>query len=254
MNALKRKIKILELLKEHESVEVAHLTKLLGVSKVTVRADLDNLALKGLLIRTHGGAMLPENLELVRVLANTLEEQKKEKYAICNAAAGYIKPGMNVIIDSGSTTVHLAKIIRAMDITVITNSVLVLQELMGSTSVELLIAGGILRKPSLSLMGDHASYMFDQIHGDQLFLGASGFSIEKGITSTNIIEAETKKHMIRNASQVFLLADSSKLERMFIANVCGWDAIDYFITDALSLAHSARLAEKGVKVIIAPTV
>ncbi len=77
MNAVKRKIKILELLKEHESVEVGQLTKLFGVSKVTVRADLDNLERKGLLIRTHGGAMLPENLELVRVLANTLEEQKK---------------------------------------------------------------------------------------------------------------------------------------------------------------------------------
>lgn len=250
MNAVKRKIKILELLKEHESVEVDQLTDLFGISKVTVRGDLDDLERKGMLIRTHGGAMLPENLELVRRLANTLEEHKAEKFAICQAALRMIETGMNIIIDSGSTTVHLAKLVKTMQLTVITNSVLVLQELMNSDTVELLVAGGMLRKPSLSFMGEPASFVFDQIHADILFLGVSGFSIERGITCTNIIEAKTKKHMIRNASKVVLLADSSKLERMFIANVCDWDAIDYFITNDLPSEAIQRLAERGVKVIL----
>jgi len=250
MNAVKRKIRILELLKEHESVEVDQLTDLFGISKVTVRGDLDDLERKGMLIRTHGGAMLPENLELVRRLATTLEEHKAEKFAICQAALGMIETGMNIIIDSGSTTVHLAKLVKAMQLTVITNSVLVLQELMNSDTVELLVAGGMLRKPSLSFMGEPASFVFDQIHADILFLGVSGFSVERGITCTNIIEAKTKKHMIRNASKVVLLADSSKLERMFIANVCDWDAIDYFITNDLPPEATRRLAERGVKVIL----
>lgn len=251
MNAVKRKIKILELLKEQESVEVEQLTRFFGVSKVTVRGDLDDLERKGLLIRTHGGAILPENLELVRVLANTLEEHKNEKMAICKRALQFVQDGMNIIIDAGSTAVHLAKLVQGMHLTVITNSVLVLQELMNADSVELLVAGGILRKPSLSFMGESASHVFDQIHADILFLGVSGFSIERGLTGTNIIETQTKKHMIRNASKVVLLADSSKLEKMFIANICDWDSIDYLITDNLPREAKERLEEKGVKVLLA---
>jgi DeoR/GlpR family transcriptional regulator of sugar metabolism len=251
MNAVRRKMRILDLLREHESVEVEQLTALFGVSKVTVRNDLDDLERKGMLIRTHGGAMLPENLELVRVLANTLEEHKGEKLAICRAALRFLEPGMNIIIDAGSTTVHLAKLVQAMNLTVVTNSVLVLQELMNSETVELLVAGGMLRKPSLSFMGEPASFVFDQIHANILFLGASGFSIDRGITCTNIIEARTKKHMIKNASKVVFLADSSKLEKMFIANVCDWDAIDYFITDDLPADAIAQLNERGVQVVIA---
>ncbi len=251
MNAVQRKIQILELLRNQESVEVEQLTRLFDVSKVTVRSDLDDLERKGLLIRTHGGAILPENSSLVRLLSNTLEERKDEKYAICKSAMQFIEPGMNIIIDAGSTTVHLAKLVNGMGVTVITNSVPVLQELMNSETVELLVAGGILRKPSLSFMGAPASFVFDQIHADVLFLGASGFSIEHGLTCTNIIEAETKRHMIRNATKVCLLADSSKLGKMFIANVCGWDSIDCFITDCLSDEHRTALANLGVTTVIA---
>ena len=251
MNAVKRKMKILDLLKEKESIDVETLTSLFGISKVTVRGDLDDLHKKGLLIRTHGGAMLPENLSLVRVLSNTLKEHENEKYAICKEALSFVSPQMNIIIDSGSTTVHLAKLVHSIPLSVITNSVLVLTELMNSEQVELFVAGGVLRKASLSLMGDPSSYFFTQIHADVLFLGSSGFSIDKGISCTNIIEAQTKKQMISHASKVVLLADSSKIEKMFIAHVCDWNDIDYFITDALEDEQRQRLEQQGVTVIIA---
>jgi DeoR/GlpR family transcriptional regulator of sugar metabolism len=210
MNSIERKLEILEILKHRETVEVSELTKLFEVSKVTIRGDLDDLERKGMLIRTHGGAMLPENLALVRRLSHTMEEQKEEKIAICRGALDLIKDGMSIIIDSGSTTVHLARMVADRQISVLTNSVPVIQELMNSPSVELFVSGGVLRKPSMSLMGAGASFMLDQIHGDILFLGAAGFSIKQGITGTNIIEAETKRQMIKNASAVCLLADSSK--------------------------------------------
>lgn len=253
MNSIERKLSILKLLRDSNSVEVNDLTRLYGVSKVTIRGDLDDLERKGMLIRTHGGAMLPENLELVRRLSNTLEERREEKIAICRSALNLIKDGMNIIIDSGSTTVHLARMVSDRRVSVITNSILVIQELMNSPTVELFVAGGVLRKPSMSLMGAAASFMFEQLHGDILFLGAAGFSIEQGITGTNIIEAETKKQMIKNTSMVCLLADSSKREKMFIAHICGWDSIDYFITDHLDKRDNAILAEQGVKVIISPS-
>ena len=253
MNSIERKLGILKVLKESNSVEVNHLTKLFGVSKVTIRGDLDDLERKGMLIRTHGGAMLPENEDLIRRLSHTLEERKEEKTAICRSALNLIKDGMNITIDSGSTTIHLARLVADWRISVITNSLLVIQELLNSPTVELFVAGGILRKPSMSLMGAAAAFMFEQLHGDILFLGASGFSIEQGLTSTNIIEAETKKNMIKNSNTVCLLADSSKKEKMFLAHICGWDSIDYFITDHLEEADRTRLAEQGVSVIISPS-
>ncbi len=251
MNAVKRKIKILDVLKEKESIDVETLTTLFGISKVTARGDLDDLHKKGLVIRTHGGAMLPENLNLVRVLSNTLKEHENEKYAICKEALSFIHPDMNIIIDSGSTTIHLAKLVHSIPLSVITNSVLVLTELMNSEQVELFVAGGVLRKASLSLMGDPSSYFFSQIHADVLFLGSSGFSIDKGVSCTNIIEAQTKKQMIEHASKVVLLADSSKLEKMFIAHVCDWEKIDYFITDSMSEENKRILEQRGVSIIIA---
>ena len=253
MNSLERKLKILKLLKESDFLDVNNLTKLFGVSKVTIRGDLDDLERKGMLIRTHGGAMLPENQDLIRRLSHTLEERREEKAAICRSALDLIMDGMNVIIDSGSTTVHLARMLATWRVSVITNSVLVIQELMNSPSVELFVSGGILRKPSMSLIGATASFMFEQLHADILFLGAAGFSIDKGLSGINIIEAETKRQMIKNSSTVCLLADSSKREKMFLAHVCGWDSIDYFITDYLEDADLTRLSEQGVKVVISPS-
>ncbi|NCB03779.1 MAG: DeoR/GlpR transcriptional regulator [Spirochaetia bacterium] len=212
---------------------------------------VDDLHKKGLLIRTHGGAMLPENKALVRVLSNTLKEHEKEKYAICEKALSFISPEMNIIIDSGSTTVHLAKMVHSIPLSVITNSMLVVNELLDSEHVELFVSGGLLRKASLSLMGDPSSYFFSQIHADILFLGSSGFSIEKGVSCTNIIEAQTKKQMISHASKVVLLADSSKIGKMFIAHVCNWQEIDYFITDFLEDEQRIKLEALGVQVIIA---
>jgi DeoR family fructose operon transcriptional repressor len=194
--------------------------------------------------------MLPENLSLVRKLSHTLTEKRDEKYAICRSALKFIKPGMNIIIDSGSTSVHLAQMVRDMNISVITNSVLVVQELMNSPTVELFVAGGSLRKSSMSLIGPASSFMFDQIHADFLFLGTSGFSIDKGLTATNIIEAETKRQMIKNASAVCLLADSSKQDKMFLANICGWDAVDHFITDSLKEPDREKLAALGVNTMM----
>lgn len=241
----------MELLNTEDSVKISQLTELFGISRVTAREDLDDLGRKGLLIRTRGGAIHPENIPMVKLLASKLTEEQREKKAICTAALPLISPRMNIIIDGGSTMVHLARLVSKMKITVITNSILVIQELKDAPDVEVFVAGGTLRRPYMALMDTATSFMFEQIHADILFMGAPGFSIEKNITTRTILDAEIKKQMIKNASLVCLLADASKREKMFMANICGWDAIDYFVTDALDPGDQARLAKMGVKVIIA---
>ncbi|PKL06286.1 MAG: DeoR family transcriptional regulator [Spirochaetae bacterium HGW-Spirochaetae-9] len=251
MNAFERKRRIMEMLDKKESIEVVELTKLFGISKVTARNDLDDLEAKGLLVRTHGGAVLAEKRNFVRLVSNTLNENSDRKRRICEAAAKMVEPGQIIIIDSGSTTVHLAPLVSELPITVITNSVLVVQKLMGAEQVQLIVAGGLLRRPSMSLMGVHARHSIEEVRGDLLFLGASSVTADQGITCNNIIEADTKKAMIRSVTKVCLLVDSSKFGKVSLAKICDWDSIDILITDAIDPETRGSLEAHGVQIIIA---
>ncbi|HWR11142.1 MAG TPA: DeoR/GlpR family DNA-binding transcription regulator [Rectinemataceae bacterium] len=249
MNSIERKRRIMELLDAKESIEVVELARLFSISKVTARNDLDDLESKGLLVRTHGGAMLAEKHDFVRLIRNTINENSDKKKKICALASRLVEPSQSIIIDSGSTTVHLAHHIVDRAVTVITNSALVIQELMGAEQVELMISGGVLRRPSMSFIGAHARHSFEQIHADILFLGAAGVSLEHGITCTNLIEADTKQAMIRGVSKVCLLADSTKFGKVSLAKICGWDSVDMLITDEIDPAMRAALEAQGVQVM-----
>lgn len=249
VNGYERKIEIVRLLEEKGKVNINQLAESFGVTKVTIRSDIDSLETRGLLLRTHGGAVLPENHQLVRRINHTLHERRKEKEGIARVARTLIEPGSTVLIDSGSTTAILAHHLKDMRLTVITNSVLVLQELVGSETVELLICGGALRKPDMALIGEIARSFYEQLNADIVFLGANGYSVEKGISCANLIEAQTKKHMIKSAQKVCLLADSSKQNRLALAHVCDWEDIDILVTDSLGAADRESLAGYGVEVI-----
>ncbi len=251
MNAFERKRRIMELLEKKESIEVVELTGLFGISKVTARSDLDDLEAKGLLVRTHGGAVPAEKRSLVRLVSTTLNENIDRKRRICETAARMVEPGQIIIIDSGSTTVHLAPPVAELPVTVITNSVLVVQKLMNAEQVELIVAGGLLRRPSMSLMGVHARHSFEELRADLLFLGASGVSADQGITCNNLIEADTKKAMIRSATKVCLLVDSSKFGKVSLAKICDWDSIDILVTDAVDPGTRLDLEAHGVQVLTA---
>lgn len=251
MTAVERKQHILDLLKKQEIVEVSQLCKVLDVSKVTIRADLDDLESRGMLVRTHGGAILPENQKYVRLITNTMQEYPEEKSRIALLAMTLLSPGETVIIDSGSTTVHIADTIAEhRPSMVVTNSLLVVDKLRGNENFELFIAGGMFRKEGFSVIGNYACACFEQIHADILFMGATGISVEEGVTCTNLIEADTKKAMIKHSRIVALLADHSKIGVISTAHVCDWSSIDYFITDALDASSRATLEAQGVTVMI----
>ena len=249
MNAAERKRNILDILREKESVQVGELTEIFNVSKVTIRTDLDDLEQKGLLVRTHGGAMIAERQELVRLISNTINECADKKKLIAQLASSLIVPGSAIIIDSGSTTVHLTRHIEQIPLTVMTNSLLVIQNLMAAGNIELVVAGGSLSRQSMSLTGNHARECFRQVHADMLFLGASGFSASSGVFCTNLIEADTKRAMIDSAAKVCLMVDSTKTGKTSLARICDWSSIDMIITDSMSSDDKKRFEEIGVSVL-----
>ncbi|MDY7027306.1 MAG: DeoR/GlpR family DNA-binding transcription regulator [Spirochaetota bacterium] len=251
MLAGQRKERIAELVTQNGRVFVADLAEQFGVTRVTIRNDLESLENRGVLERTHGGAISAENPGFLRYITDTIHENADKKEAIADAAARMIEPSTTVMIDSGSTTAYLARRIRDHHVTVVTNSALVAQELVNAEPVELLITGGALRRPSMAYIGEPARLFLSQTRTDLMFLGATGFDIEHGISCTNLIEAETKRSMMKSSLKVCLVADSSKLGKVSMARICGWEDIDVFISDDIDPELAERLELLGVETISA---
>lgn len=249
MNKLERQIKIIEELKMEGVVNINSLHEKLNVSKVTIRSDIDELDQKGYLLRTRGGGVLSKNRNLVRLVEKTIHEYEYEKDQIARTAVKLVKPGMRIIIDSGSTTSFLPRYLKDLNLTVITNSLIVVHELSGLENISLIVSGGSLRNESQSLIGIPSLSFFDNMNADLLFLGATGFSVERGASTSDIMEAETKKMMISSSEDVYLLIDSSKIGKNSLSKVCRTSEITGVITDSISNKILQQLTDNNVLVL-----
>ena len=250
MNVNERRDQIIRILTSEEYVTVEALSRTLDVSKMTIRTDLDSLEKKGLLMRTHGGATLTEKKAMSRMISKTINEFRPQKSMIARTASSFIEEGSTIIIDSGSTTVHLTRFLGDKHLTVVTGSIPVIADLSSNEELEIVVLGGMLRRASMASIGYFARGQLEKIHADILFLGASGYT-EDGLYCSNVIEAETKLAMMDCSGKIVLLADSSKEGRTAFANVSGWDKVDVFITDSISPEMKVKLEDKGVEVVIA---
>lgn len=224
------------------------------MTAVTIRSDLEHLERRGIAVRTHGGALLPEREELVKPVSYTLQENADKKRTIAQLALGLIEPDSTVIIDAGSTTAIFSHLLHGRAITVITNSVPVIGELVADEDISLIVSGGAIRKPAKAMVGELTRWAYQSIHADVAFLGASGYSLERGISTASLLEADGKRAMMEAAGTVCLLADSTKFNKIQFARICDWDRIDCFITDSATEEFVRALAERSVRVITPETV
>ena len=249
MDITDRRKEIINILKDREYVTVEEFSKVLGVSTVTIRTDLSALESEGSLIRTHGGAMKSEKKSKQRFISNTMSENELEKKEIALKASSLIKDGSTIIIDSGSTTIHLAENLKDKKITVVTNNIWAQDILKNEESVNLIVLGGTLRRASMGTIGPIANNAVKSMNVDIFFLGAAAYNQEI-ISSYDVIEVELKKNMIHSADKVVLLADSSKYGKKAFSTISSWDLIDTFITDKIDNDFREKLEELGVEVIL----
>jgi len=248
-----RRGRILALLERQGSVRVETLAKAFGVSEVTIRKDLTALEAQGLLQRVYGGAVY-----LPRSLFNPSFEEKRHqnveaKEAIALAALAQIVENDAIILDAGTTTLALAKALkgRFRRLFVITNSIPIALELSGEP-FEILLTGGTVRHHSGALIGPTAVAALEAFQADKAFLGATGVSLEKGYTTPNPTEAQTKQAMLRSAKSRFVLADGSKLDRATLARFAKLNEVDLLITDASAPeSFLSSLAERGLQAMVA---
>ena len=248
--ARERKEEIRLLLQEHGQLTVIELAKLLGVSEMTIRRDLRNLASLGLIQREHGKAFYLEQQPQDALFLNRLGEAEKEKSAIGAVAASLISEGESVILDAGTTTLAVAQAISQKCV-VITNSLPIAGVLGDKDGVSVLVTGGELRGTTYALVGPLTRSAFANFNANKLFLGATGVDLERGLSTANMLESEVKQSMLEAAQEVILVAHSKKIGQIYFHTFAGWDKISKLITDrGLSEQSRLTLESLGVEVIV----
>jgi DeoR/GlpR family transcriptional regulator of sugar metabolism len=250
----KRLDQIIDILQSKGVVEVSMLCRIFGVTEMTIRRDLDELAKKKLIIRTHGGGVLPEeNILIEKPYEIRLQKNIDEKDAIAKKALKYIKDGQKIILDSGSTIFSLAKLLGNVNkIMVITNANNIAAELNMRTNISVISVGGELRKNSYSCAGVFAEEMLKKIKADLGFVAVNGIDENGEIYCGSIVEVGVKRAMIKSAARKFILVDSSKIGKSDFVSFGNLRAIDYLITDSKAPSDLIKEYEKtGVKIILA---
>lgn len=253
MLAEQRREKIIELIRENGSARVTYLSKLFNVSEPTVRQDLVKIEAGGEIARDHGGAYLKNISDRVKSLSLEHNENMDLKKRIGERAADFVKENSTIILDSGTTVTELARGLAGVkQLRVITNSLNIALILGANPGMEVHMTGGEFKAPTLSLTGEKAAVFFQNMHVRQLFLAAAGVSLEAGLTYPGFSDLPVKQAMIDSADEVFLLVDSTKINRPAFAALRALDRVDYLITDdGITQQQKADFEKAGIKVITA---
>ncbi len=248
-----RKHKMVEYLQQNQRASVQELGEVFQVSESTVRRDLTELEDGRLLKRTHGGAISLQSVDFEPNMVDKEDSYREEKERIARRAAEMVNQGDTILLDSGTTTLPLARELRSRSgIRVITNSVIVLGELKDCRNIELSIIGGLLRPDTQAFVGPMAERTLDMIRVDKAFMATNGLDIREGITTPNLTEAAIKRKMIDISKQVILLTDHSKIGGIAYAKFADLSDIDYCITDGgASVSMIGQFRKHGLDMIIA---
>lgn len=252
MLASERHREILNRLQASGGVRVASLASELTVTQETIRRDLERLDAEGKLIRTHGGAMVVETdrRELPLDVRETINLDKKR--AVARRAVQEIAAGDVIGLDASSTARELARLIPDIPVTVVTNAFPVASALIDKPAVRVIMTGGILDRPSMSLVGPLAEQALDRFHVQKLFLSCRGLDMARGLSVTADEHAGIKRRMIDLAERAYLLIDSSKLGVRSVEFFSPVDEMDMVIVDdAVDESLVAEMRSRGVQVELA---
>jgi DeoR family transcriptional regulator of aga operon len=229
-----RRQKMMVMLQERGSVQVLGLSDLFRVSAQTIRKDLQYLERRGVATRCYGGAIYAQVLGSA---AEPAVEAKRslhagEKEAIGRRAAAMVVPGDSIILDSGTTTAYVARHLPdSEDITVVTNDAGVLTELMAKKRIQIVMLGGALRRKNMAFYGAQTVAAMEGLLVNKLFLGVDGIDMEGGVTTHFENEAMLNRLMVKKATEVIAVTDSSKFGRKCLHRIIGVEDLDVLITD-----------------------
>ena len=253
--------RIVDMLHVTKVTSVEQFSNALSVSPATIRRDLNELHAEGRLRRVRGGAIAVEpnatlgdpyfGLSGQLNQVDTLSVNIKEKLAIGKKAASMIEDNDSIIIDGGSTTVHMTQHIQGENLMVLTTSIPIMNSLLGRPKLRILIAGGEVFQEQALVLDPYSHGIVDKFSATKLFIGAQAITA-RGLMQTDPLLVQNEQQLISRADQVILLADSTKFEAKASLSVCGLDAIDTVVTDAgISADARKMLSEHDIDIVIA---
>jgi DeoR/GlpR family transcriptional regulator of sugar metabolism len=253
-SASDRMDRVLELLETRDAVTVTELAHAFAVSEVTVRNDLGLLARQGLVARIRGGARALQRGQSEVAFDVRLRVQDKAKRAIARAAAGLVVDGEAIALDSSTTAFYIALELRdKKELVVVTNGLRVAMALADAPGVSVIVPGGLLRLPAMSLVGDFASGVLRTTSIGKGFFGARGVSLERGLMDLNPEEVRIKSEMADVCERVIGVFDNTKWRRSALLSFVPTPRVGAIVTDGL--APPELLQEwraRGVEVVAAP--
>jgi DeoR/GlpR family transcriptional regulator of sugar metabolism len=248
-----RRRRILEWLQEEGSARVRDLAAAFQVSEATIRQDLERLEAEGQITREHGGAYLNTVPQQVGALALQHSENMDRKRRIGTLAASLVQDGETLILDAGSTTTEVAlRLKERRDLTVITTALNIALILGAVPGFAVHMPGGQFKAPTLSLSGDASVQYFRDIFAGKLFLATAGVGLDSGLTYPSFADLQLKQAMIRAAARVYLVADSTKINKPSFTRLGSLEVVHSFITDDGISDRDAQAFERlGIEVLVA---
>lgn len=250
MLVAERRQRILDLISQRGFASLADLAQTLDASESTLRRDLDYWHRQGVLKRTHGGAIYVGDGTTLPPLEERSTRQLDEKRRIAAAAAARIHNGDSILLDGGTTTLELARLLVSRSLQIVTNSVPIASLFAGSRDIDLVMLGGYVYPRTGVALGPLTVRMMDDVHVHQAIISCSGVTA-KGLFNSNVLLVETQRQMMRCADEVIVVADQSKIGRQALACLCELSAIDTLIADAVTDEQRRWLDEAGVRLIVA---
>ncbi len=248
-----RQKQILSLLERQGRLRVAEIVQQFAISEATARRDLEVLASQGKAQRVHGGVISVEQAPPELPILERESEQSDEKARIGRAAAGLVADKETVFLGSGTTVLEVARNLRdRKQLTVITNSLPVLNTLAGFKEITVISLGGMLRDSELSFIGHITEQALAEVRVDKVIVGTRGLSLEHGLTNEYLQETLTDRAILRIGREVIIVADYSKVNRVATALLAPLDTMHTFVTDSNADKKFLQAIKKqGIQVVTA---
>lgn len=248
--AEERKREIMDILNEQHAISIPVLCERFGTSPVTIRNDLNDLQQAGFLKRTHGGAILCQQVGAEKLFASEVAHQK-EKEALAEYAVTLINDGDTILLDTGTTTMALAKLLsRRKNLSIIVNDIQIAAYLERNTKATIMMLGGIMRRGMHCTVGPAAVQMLSSLKVDKAFMATNGITFD-GLSTPDVYQAEIKQKMLQIANHVIVMADSSKLGNCAFQQFATTKDYDTLLTNENADADFvAKMRERGIEVIL----
>lgn len=231
MLAVTRKNKIKDILIERKSITVTELSKTFDVTEETIRRDLKFLEDEGFLTRTYGGAFIQSGVENNVTVELREVAYTKSKDAIAKECRKLIHNGDSIFLDASTTALFVARAISDMRLTVVTNSLLIIDQLTEQENIRLVCIGGTLSRDHKAFQGNSTIQALDNLFLDKTFMSCRSLSMEHGITDSSEGMAMIRQKLLKRSNEVYLIADYSKFDKTSFIHICDFDDLTGVITD-----------------------